>query len=37
MKFESLRTNEEEIIAKYFLRIDEVSNMIRGLGEDIKE
>ena len=28
---------EEEIIAKYHLRVDEETNMIRGLDEAIKE
>ena len=37
MRFESLRMNGEEIISKYFIRFDEVINMIRGLGEDVKE
>jgi hypothetical protein len=29
--------NEEEIIATYFLRVDEIVNTIRGLSEDIEE
>jgi hypothetical protein len=28
--------NEEEIIATYFLHVDEVVNSIKGLGEEIK-
>jgi len=37
MRFESLRMSEDESIAKYFLKVDEVANMIRGLGEEVKE
>lgn len=37
MRFKSLRISEEESIEEYFLRVDEVTNMIRGLGEAIKE
>ena len=37
MRFESLIISEDEIIAKYFLRVNEVTNMIRGLGEEVKE
>ena len=37
MRFDSLRMSEEESISEYFLRVDEVTNMILGLGEDIKE
>jgi hypothetical protein len=29
--------NEEETLATYFLRIDEIGNTIRGLGEEVKE
>jgi hypothetical protein len=29
--------NKEEIIATFFLRVDDIFNTIRGLGEDIKE
>lgn len=29
--------NEKKIIEEYFLRVDEVTNMIRGLSEDVKE
>ena len=37
MRFESLRMNENESIAEYFLRVHEVTNTIRGLGEEVKE
>jgi len=37
MRFENLRMSEEEIITKCFLKVEEVTNMIRGLGESIKE
>jgi hypothetical protein len=36
-EFENLKINEIEDIATYFLRVDEVVNAIRGLGEDIDE
>jgi hypothetical protein len=36
-KFEQLKMNEDENIATYFLRIDEVVNDIKGLGDEIKE
>ena len=32
-QFENLKMKEEENIATYFLRIDEIVNIIRGLGE----
>ena len=37
MRFESLRMNENESIVEYFLRVYEVTNMIKGLGEEVKE
>ncbi|XP_059076911.1 uncharacterized protein LOC131876135 [Cryptomeria japonica] len=37
MKFKSLKMKEDEVIATYFLRVDEIVNAIRGLGEDIDE
>jgi len=37
LRFERLRINEEEIIPEYFLRVNEVTNMIIRLGEDVKE
>ena len=36
-EFENLKMNENEDIATYLLRVDEVVNAIRGLGEDIDE
>jgi hypothetical protein len=36
-KFETLKMNEEESIASYFLREDEIVNTIRGLGKGVKE
>jgi hypothetical protein len=36
-KFESLNMKEEEKIAEYFQRLDEIVNSIRVLGEEIKE
>ena len=35
-KFEHLKMKEEENIAAYFLRVDEVVNIIRRLGENIE-
>jgi len=37
MRFEILRMSENENIAEYFLRINEVTNMIRGIFEEVKE
>jgi hypothetical protein len=36
-QFENLKMKEEENIAAYFLRVDEIVNIIRGLGERIEE
>ena len=36
-EFENLKMNEKEDIATYLLRVDEVVNAIRGLGEDLDE
>jgi hypothetical protein len=36
-QFETLKMNEEESIATYFLHVDEIVNTIRGLGEEVKE
>lgn len=36
MRFESLKMTKNEIIAQYFLIFDEVVNMIRRLGEEVK-
>jgi uncharacterized lipoprotein YehR (DUF1307 family) len=36
-EFENLKMNEKEDIAAYLLRVDEVVNAIRGLGEELDE
>ena len=36
-QFESIKMKEEENIGEYLLRVDEVVNAIRGLGEKLKE
>jgi hypothetical protein len=36
-KFEQLKMNEEETINKYFLRVEELVNAMKGLGEKIEE
>jgi hypothetical protein len=36
-EFENLKMNEKEDIATYFLRVDEVVNAIKGLGEELNE
>ncbi len=36
-QFESLKMEESEDIATYFLRIDEVANTMRGLGKKIED
>jgi len=36
-QFETLNMNEEENIASYLLRVDEVVNSIKVLGEDVEE
>jgi hypothetical protein len=33
LKFEQLKMNEDEIISKYFLRVEELVNAMKGLGE----
>jgi uncharacterized lipoprotein YehR (DUF1307 family) len=35
-KFEQLKMKEDEDIATYFLRVDEIVNSIKGLREEIK-
>jgi hypothetical protein len=35
-QFESLKMKDEENIAEYFQRVDEIVNSIRALGEEIK-
>jgi hypothetical protein len=37
LRFEQLRMNEEENISKFFLRVDEMVNAMRGLGETIDD
>jgi hypothetical protein len=37
VEFENLKMNEKEDIATYLLRVDEVVNVIKGLGEEIDE
>jgi hypothetical protein len=36
-QFEKLKMKEDEDIEAYFLRVDEIMNSIKGLGEEIKE
>jgi hypothetical protein len=36
-QFEQLKMKEDEDIATYFLRVDEIVNVIKGLGEEVKE
>ena len=36
-QFEQLRMNEDEDIASYILRVDQLVNTIRGLGEKVEE
>ena len=36
-EFENLKMKEEENIALYILRVDEIVNVIRGIGGEIKE
>ena len=33
LKFEQLKMNEDETIIKYFLRVEELINAMKGLGE----
>ena len=37
LKFEQLKMNEDEIVSKYFLRIEETVNSMKGLGEKFDE
>jgi hypothetical protein len=37
LKFEQLKMNEDETISKYFLRVEELVNSMKGLGEKIEE
>lgn len=36
-KFESLKLKDEENIASYFLCVDEIVNIMNGLGKKVKE
>ena len=37
LKFEQLKMNEDETVSKYFLRVEELVNAMKGLGEKIGE
>jgi hypothetical protein len=37
LKFEQLKMNEHETVSKYFLRVEELLNAMKGLGENIEE
>jgi hypothetical protein len=37
LKFEQLKMNEDETISKYFVRVEELVNAMKGLGENIEE
>ena len=37
IQYENLRMHNEESVANYFLRIDEIVNCMKNLGEEIKE
>jgi hypothetical protein len=37
LKFEQLKMNEDETISKYFLRVEEFVNSMKGLGEKIED
>jgi hypothetical protein len=37
LKFEKLKMNEDETINKYFLRVEELVNAMKGLGENIED
>jgi hypothetical protein len=37
LKFEQLKMNEDETISKYFLRVEELVNSMKGLGEDFDD
>ena len=37
IRYETLKMHSDESIANYFLRIDEIVNCMRNLGEEIKE
>jgi len=37
LKFEQLKMNEDETVSKYFLRVEELVNAMKGLGESFEE
>ena len=37
LKFEQLKMNKDETVSKYFLRVEETLNVMKGLGEGIDE
>jgi hypothetical protein len=37
LKFEQLKMNEDETVSKYFLRVEELVNSMKGLGEKFEE
>jgi hypothetical protein len=37
LKFEQLKMNEDEIVSKYFLRVEEIVNAMKGFGENIED
>jgi hypothetical protein len=37
LKFEQLKMNEDETVSKYFLRVEELVNSMKGLGEKIED
>ena len=37
IQYESLKMHNDESVASYFLRIDEIVNCMKNLGEEIKE
>ena len=37
LKFEQLKMNEDKIVSKYFLRVEELVNAMKGLGDKIGE
>jgi hypothetical protein len=37
LKFEQIKMNEDETVSKYFLRVEELVNAMKGLGEKFEE
>jgi hypothetical protein len=37
LKFEQLKMNEDETVSKYFFRVEEILNAMKGLGEKIED